>query len=78
MGARRIRREQRQVDMKESRLRNGALKVKEGRSRDARMLAIVKKNKLPYLPSVMSWLSAQLDKPSRLITSADIQSLTKK
>jgi hypothetical protein len=75
MGARRIRREQRQVDMKESRRRNGAAKVKEHVRRDQRMLAIVKKGKLPYLPSVMSWLSAKLDKPSRLITEADVASL---
>ena len=75
MGARRIRREQRQSDMKRSRLRNGILKVKERKNRDARMLAIVKKGKLPYLPSVMSWLSARLDKPSRLITTADVDSL---
>jgi hypothetical protein len=32
---------------------------------------------LPYLPSVMSWLSGQLDKPSRLITPEDVQSLAK-
>ncbi len=77
MGARRIRREQRQTDMKNSRLRNGVLKVKERKSRDARMMAIVQKGKLPYLPSVMSWLSAQLDKPSRLITETDLQALAK-
>jgi hypothetical protein len=63
--------------MKRSRLRNGILKVKERKNRDARMLAIVKKGKLPYLPSVMSWLSARLDKPSRLITAADVDSLLK-
>ena len=77
MGARRIRREQRQSDMKTSRLRNGILKVKERKNRDARMLAIVKKGKLPYLPSVMSWLSARLDKPSRLITPTDVDALIK-
>ena len=76
MGARRIRREQRQTDMKISRLRNGILKVKERRNRDVRMLAIVKKGKLPYLPSVMSWLSSKLDKPSRLITPEDVKKVT--
>ena len=75
MGARRIRREQRQTDMKKSRLLNGVLKVKERKNRDARMLAIIKKGKLPYLPSVMSWLSGQLDKPSRLLTPADVETL---
>ena len=73
MGARRIRREQRQADMKKSRLLNGILKEKERKNRDARMCALVKKGKLPYLPSVMSWLSAKLDKPSRLITEADVK-----
>jgi hypothetical protein len=75
MGARRIRREQRQVDMRESRKRNGVDKVKERARRDLRMLEIVKKGKLPYLPPVMSWLSGQLDKPSRLITPDDVGKL---
>jgi len=77
MGARRIRRNQRQVDMAKSRLRNGVLKVKERARRDARMLATVKKGKLPYLPVVMSWLSEKIDKPSRLITQADVNKLVK-
>jgi hypothetical protein len=77
MGARRIRREQRDADMKKSRLLNGVLKVKERKNRDSRMLAIVKKGKLPYLPAVMSWLSGKLDKPSRLITADDVQALVK-
>lgn len=78
MGARRIRREQRRADMKKSRLLNGALKAKERKNREVRMLAIIKKGKLPYLPSVMSWLSGQLDKPSRLITEADVKKLVTK
>jgi hypothetical protein len=77
MGARRIRREQRQTDMKQSRLRNGILKKKERINRDERMHALVKKGKLPYLPSIMSWLSSKLDKPSRLITQADVDKLVK-
>jgi hypothetical protein len=75
MGARRIRREQRQVDMRESRRRNGLEKVKERARRNERILGIVKNGQLPYLPSVMSWLSAQLDKPSRLITADDVTKL---
>lgn len=77
MGARRIRREQRQYDMRESRRRNGVEKVKERARRDQRMLEIVKKGQLPYLPSVMSWLSVKLDKPSRLITADDVQKVVK-
>jgi hypothetical protein len=77
MGARRIRREQRQADMKRSRLLNGKLKSKERKNRDARMAAIVKKGKLPYLPSIMSWLSGKLDKPSTQITPADVDLVVK-
>lgn len=78
MGARRIRRELRQKDMKESRLRNGIGKVAERDRRDARMMSIVKKGKLPYLPAVMSWLSEKLDKPSRLLTQDDVNHLIMK
>ena len=75
MGARRIRRDQRRVDMAESRLLNGKDKVKERVRRDARVLEAVKKGKLPYLPHIMSWLSGKLDKPSRQITQADVDKL---
>jgi hypothetical protein len=77
MGARRIRREQRQVDMAESRHRNGLLKTKERERREKRMLEAVKKGKVPYTPPVLSWLSAQLNKPGRLITQDDVQKLLK-
>ncbi len=73
MGARRIRREQRRVDMAESRLRNGEVKVKERARRDARMRETVKKGQVPYTPPVLSWLSVQLNKPGRLITQEDVQ-----
>jgi hypothetical protein len=62
--------------MAESRHRNGIRKTKERARRDARMLETVKKGKFPYAPPVMSWLSAQLHKPSRLITPADVARLT--
>jgi hypothetical protein len=77
MGARRIRREQRRVDMKESRHRNGIRKTKERARRDARMLEMVKASRPPYAPVVQSWLSAQLDKPARLITAEDVEKLLK-
>jgi hypothetical protein len=63
--------------MRESRRVNGMNKVKERARRDARMLDIVKKGALPYLPPVMSWLSAKLDKPSRLITPDDVSKFVK-
>jgi hypothetical protein len=75
MGARRIRREQRRADMKESRHRNGIRKAKERARRGSRMLETIKQGKLPYSPAVMSWLSAQLDKRSKLITEADVKHL---
>lgn len=77
MGARRIRREQRQVDMAESRRRNGLLKMKERARRQARLLETIKKSNLPYTPVVMSWLSKELDIPARLITQADVDRLKK-
>jgi hypothetical protein len=75
MGARRIRREQRRVDMAVSRHTNGIRKTKERARRHTRMLALLRGGKLPYTPPVMSWLSSQLGKPSRLITAEDVQTL---
>jgi hypothetical protein len=75
MGARRIRREQRRVDMAESRHRNGIRKSKERVRRDAYMLDTVKNSTPPFGPAVMSWLSVQLKKPSKQITPDDIQKL---
>ena len=77
MGQRRIRRMQRQLDMKTSRRKNGVLKVRERARRDARMLTIIKKGKVPFIPSVMSWLSEKVGKPSSRITQADVDSLLK-
>jgi hypothetical protein len=77
MGARRIRREQRRVDMARSRFRNGIRKTKERDRRRLRMLEILKAGKLPYTPPVLSWLSSQLDKPGRLITQAEVDQLVK-
>lgn len=75
MGARRIRREQRRVDMAESRHRNGILKAKERARRTIRMVEMIKQGKLPYTRVVMSWLSSQLGKRSKLITQAEVDHL---
>ena len=77
MGARRIRREQRRYDMAESRRTNGMLKMKERIRRHNRMLEMIKKGKLPFTPTVMSWLSAELNKPARQIVQADVDQLLK-
>jgi len=78
MGARRIRREQRAFDMKLSRRENGTRKTKERARRQARMVEIIKKTEFPYTPSVMSWVSAQLDKPTRQIKKEDVERLVAK
>ncbi|GIW80015.1 MAG: hypothetical protein KatS3mg105_1822 [Gemmatales bacterium] len=75
MGARRIRREQRQADMKKSRHENGIRKAKERKRRDERMIALLKKSKPPYLPALASWLSCRLGKPSQKITEEDVKTL---
>ena len=75
MGARRIRREQRRVDMADSRYRNGILKTKERARRDARMMETIKKGKLPYAPAVMTWLSEKLGKRSSLLSQEEINKL---
>jgi hypothetical protein len=75
MGARRIRREQRQYDMAESRILNGTKKKKERVRRDQRMIDLIKKNKLPYTPPIMSWISSQLGKPAARITQDEVNAL---
>jgi hypothetical protein len=73
MGARRIRREQRREDMAKSRMTNGMRKMHERERRKLRIIELIKKQgKLPYTPVVMSWLSAELDTPARLIKQADV------
>jgi hypothetical protein len=75
MGARRIRREQRREDMAESRHRNGIRKAAERERRDARMIDVVRKGKLPFTPPVMSWLSTKLNKRSSLIRQDEVDKL---
>jgi hypothetical protein len=75
MGARRIRRNQRAFDMALSRRTNGMRKDKERARRTARMTEILGKGKLPYTPSVLSWLSSELNKPASRIVQADIDQL---
>jgi hypothetical protein len=77
MGARRIRREQRAFDMALSRRTNGQRKTAERARRRTRMVGILQKGKLPYTPAVMSWLSAELDKPAKQIVQADVDKVLK-
>jgi hypothetical protein len=75
MGARRIRREQRQADMAASRAGNSPRKRKERGRRHVRLIEALRTGKPPYSPTVRSWLSAELGKPSSRITPEDVQSL---
>ena len=52
---------------------NGQLKRKERARRDLLLKELLEKGKLPYTPTIMSWLSVKLDKPSRLIQPEDVQ-----
>ena len=65
-------------DQAKSRRENGQLKTEERARRASGMLEIVRGGKLPYIPSVMSWLSVTLDKPSRQIAQADVDQLLTK
>jgi hypothetical protein len=78
MGARRIRREQRQYDQALSRRVNGVLKTDERQRRTRRMLELIQKGQFPYTPAVQSWISTQLDKPARLVTPDEVKDLVKR
>jgi hypothetical protein len=77
MGARRIRREQRRIDMDISRRVNSKYKDKERVRRDERMLGLLKTGTMPYTPTILSWLSVRLDKPARRITQDDVKQILK-
>lgn len=62
-------------DAIETKAKNVVHKAKERDRRDTRMLATVKKGKLPFAPTVMSWLSRKLEMPATRITSEDLKTL---
>jgi hypothetical protein len=78
MGTRRTRLDQRIDDQALSRTVNGHRKEAERARRDARMAELLAKAKYPYTPAIRSWLSAKLDKPSRLITEDEVKALLTK
>ena len=69
------RKHQDQLDAIATKARNRIFKDRERARRDARMVDAVRAGKPPYAPTVMSWLSRKLEKPSTKITSADVKSL---
>ena len=77
MGVRRKRKDRILAGQQQSRIDNGHLKRSERVRRDERLKVLVKKGKLPFTPPVLSWLSAKLNKPGRLITQADVDQFLK-
>lgn len=77
MGVRRKRKDRILANQQTSRIENGHLKRSERSRRDARLKDLVQKGKLPFTPPVLSWLSAELDKPGRLITQTDVDKYLK-
>lgn len=77
MGIRRKRKDRILAGQQQSRIENGHEKREERERRDSRLKGLIKKGKLPFTPTVLSWLSAQLDKPGRLITQADVDKFLK-
>lgn len=71
MGARRIRRDQRRVDMQQSRIVNGHWKDKERVRRLNRLKETIRTGQFPYHPAVMNWLSVELSKPTSQITAEE-------
>ncbi len=56
-----------------SRVENGHRKRKERARRTHRLKMLLTKGKLPYTPTIMSWLSVALNKPSSKITEDDVK-----
>lgn len=77
MGARRIRREQRDVDQAKSRIDNGHKKKAERARRQLRMVELIKAHQLPYTPNIMAWICTELDKPATRVTKDDVAKLVK-
>ncbi|MDO8632807.1 MAG: hypothetical protein Q7R41_20180 [Phycisphaerales bacterium] len=69
------RRHMERVDAIETMAKNRVFKTRERKRRTDRMLATVKAGKLPYAPTVMSWLSRELEKPAKKITPEDVKTL---
>jgi hypothetical protein len=73
----RVRMDRARANGRISRVENGTLKRKERTNRDKRMAELVGKSTFPYAPSIMSYLSNLLGKPSTLITEAEAKEAVK-
>lgn len=61
-----------------SRAENGERKRRERVNRDKRMKEVILNGSWPFTPSIMSWVSVQLDKPTRQITETEVWRLVGK
>ncbi len=77
MGQRRDRKDLTLHLQRVSRETNGHLKRAERERRETRLKTLLQKGKLPYTPTIMSWLSAEVNKPSKQITQADVDAYIK-
>jgi len=75
LDSRKRRKEMRQRDMRESRIVNGHKKRSERTRRDATMKELIQKGTFPYTPAILSWISAKLNKPGRLVTPDEAKKL---
>ena len=61
-----------------SRRENGHMKRKERANRDKRMAELVTSGKFPFTPSIMSYLSVKLGRPSTQINEAEAKAAVAK
>ena len=60
-------------DSRATRAVNSVRKTKERARRRARILEVLRSGRGPFSPTVMSWLSRELDKPASKISAEDIR-----
>ncbi len=75
--SRKLRKTLQKMDQRRSRIENGFKKNKERVRKVNRLKAMLAKGQLPYTPTVMSWLSQEIDKPSTQIVQADVDAVLK-
>ncbi|RLS85016.1 MAG: hypothetical protein DWI06_02700 [Planctomycetota bacterium] len=75
--SRKLRKTLQKQDQRRSRIENGAKKNKERDRKELRLKAALSIGGLPYTPTIMSWLSQAIDKPSKQIVQADVDTFLK-
>lgn len=70
--SRKLRKTLQQLDQRASRSDNSKRKINERVRRNSRLVTALKSGKLPYTPTIMSWLSQAIEKPSSQIVQSDV------